>query len=300
MSSLLVVIAAFICISTLVAAVALGFKPVESTGAEKRLEGFAHNTLGPDLAEKHQPGILAEPLETVADRQNGRLERFPNLQSYIEQSGLKMSSQRMISVIAGFGFLGGLVGGCLQPFQFWVPVLIASMAGIPTGYVWFCRRRRLKTFSAQLPDTLELVSRALRAGHSLPSGIQLVAEQMPSPIGPEFGRCFEEQKLGVPLEESLKQMTQRIPNVDLRFFATAVILQRATGGNLSEILEKLGRLIRERFRVFGQIQALTGEGRLSGIVLLLLPPVLFLAMLRLNYDYVMMLFEDPLGKQMLA
>ena len=162
------------------------------------------------------------------------------------------------------------------------------------------RRRRLRKFSEQLPETLELISRALKAGHSLPAGIQLVAEQMAAPIGPEFARCYEEQNLGIPLEEALEEMTNRVPNVDLRFFATAVVLQRTTGGDLSEILNKIGRLIRERFQIFGQIQALTGEGRLSGIVLLGLPPVLFITMLKLNYDYIMMLFEDPLGQQMLV
>ncbi len=95
-------------------------------------------------------------------------------------------------------------------------------------------------------------------------------------------------------------MTERVPNLDLRFFATAVILQRQTGGDLAEILDKIGKLIRARFRIYGQIQALTGEGRLSGIVLLALPPVLFVTMLRLNYDYMMILFTDPMGKQLLA
>jgi len=158
----------------------------------------------------------------------------------------------------------------------------------------------LKKFSEQLPETLELIARALKAGHSLPAGIQLVAEQMPAPVGPEFARCYEEQNLGIALDDALEEMTKRVPNVDLRFFATAIVLQRTTGGDLSEILNKIGRLIRERFQIFGQIAALTGEGRLSGIVLLALPPVLFGTMLRLNYDYIMLLFEDPLGQKMLV
>jgi tight adherence protein B len=151
-----------------------------------------------------------------------------------------------------------------------------------------------------LPDALELISRALRAGHSLASGISLVAEEMRAPINKEFNRVFEEQNLGIPLETSLDNLTDRIPNLDLRFFATAVILQRQTGGDLAEILDKIGYLVRERFKIWGQVQALTGEGRLSGIVLLALPPVLFLAVYRLNPDYVMPLFTDPMGRQMLA
>ena len=123
---------------------------------------------------------------------------------------------------------------------------------------------------------------------------------MPAPIGREFGRVFEEQNLGIALDESLRSMTERIPNLDLKFFVTALILQRQTGGDLAEILDKIGELIRDRFRIWGQIQALTGEGRLSGLVLLVLPFVLLVAVYKLNPDYVMVLFKDPLGKQMLG
>ena len=123
---------------------------------------------------------------------------------------------------------------------------------------------------------------------------------MEDPLGPEFHKAFVQQNLGVPLTDSLKDMCERIDNLDLRFFVTAVTLQRQTGGDLAEILDKISHLTRERFQIKGQIQALTGEGRISGIVLLGLPPVLFLVMLKLNYDYVMMLFEDPMGQKMLV
>ena len=128
----------------------------------------------------------------------------------------------------------------------------------------------------------------------------MVANEMPQPISKEFGRMFEEQNLGIALDESLRSMTDRIPNLDLKFFVTAVILQRQTGGDLAEILDKIGELIRDRFRIWGQVQALTGEGRLSGVVLLGLPPVLFIVVYRLNPDYVSMLFTDPMGKKMLT
>ena len=123
---------------------------------------------------------------------------------------------------------------------------------------------------------------------------------MPAPLGKEFSRVFEEQNLGVPLEESLDSLCERVPNWDLRFLVTAIILQRQTGGDLAEILDKVGNLIRERIRVWGQVQALTGEGRLSGIVLMALPFVLFLAVYKLNPEYVMTLFTDPMGQKMLA
>jgi tight adherence protein B len=179
---------------------------------------------------------------------------------------------------------------------------VAAIFGgmLPLLVVMFLRKRRIKRFGKQLPEALELISRALRAGHSLGAGISLVADEMSNPIRKEFCRCYEEQNLGVPLEIALDSMTHRVPNLDLRFFATAVILQRQTGGDLAEILDKIGHLVRERFKIWGQIQALTGEGRLSGIVLLALPPVLFLVMYKLNTNYVLMLFTDPMGQQMLV
>jgi tight adherence protein B len=178
--------------------------------------------------------------------------------------------------------------------------LIIVVVVLPLLWLVMRRRRRLRKFAKQLPDALELIARALRAGHSLASGFNLVADEMSAPIGVEFQRCYEEQNLGIALDDALRSLTDRVPNLDLKFFATAVILQRQTGGDLAEILDKIGELVRERFRIWGQVQALTGEGRLSGIVLLALPPVLFATVWYLNPEYVMVLFTDPMGKKMLA
>jgi tight adherence protein B len=149
-----------------------------------------------------------------------------------------------------------------------------------------------------LSDALELVARALRAGHSLAAGMHVVAEEMPSPIADEFGRVYEEQNLGIPIEDALKAMCERVPNLDLRFFVTSVLIQRMTGGDLSEILDKIGYVIRERYRILGQVQALTAEGRLSGVILIALPFGLFLTMMYIKYDYVELLWTHPLGIKM--
>jgi tight adherence protein B len=169
---------------------------------------------------------------------------------------------------------------------------------IPLAWLWNKRRRRLKTFAGQLSDALELVARALRAGHSLGAGMHVVAEEMPSPIADEFGRVYEEQNLGIPIEEALKSMCERVPNLDLRFFVTSVAIQRQTGGDLAEILDKIGYVIRERYRILGQVKALTGEGRLSGIVLIALPFSLFAFMLHIKPDYVEKLWTHELGIKM--
>ena len=130
--------------------------------------------------------------------------------------------------------------------------------------------------------------------------MKLVADEAQPPINKEFQKVFESQNLGISMDDSLKALTLRMPNLDLKFFATAITLQRQTGGDLAEILDKIGHLIRERFKIWGQVQALTGEGRLSGIVLLALPPLLFLAVYYLNPEYCMILFTDPMGQKMLA
>ncbi len=181
-----------------------------------------------------------------------------------------------------------------------MPLLAIVMACFPFMWLLLKRKRRFKAFSLQLPDALEMLSRCLRSGQSLTAGFNIVSTEMSAPLGVEFGRVFEEQNLGIPLNETLNNMIERVPNLDLKFFCTAIMLQRQTGGDLSEILDKIGSLIRERFQIWGQVQALTGEGRLSGIILLALPFVLFLTIYYLNPDYVMVLFEDPVGKKLLA
>ena len=149
-----------------------------------------------------------------------------------------------------------------------------------------------------MPEAVELISRALRAGHGLASGLHLVAEEMKGPIADEFNRVFEEQNLGIPIELALRNMADRIPVMDVRFFVIAVVIQRSTGGDLAEVLDKIGRLIRQRFELHGHVKSLTAEGRLSGVVLLAMPPVAARASLSfVNYDYVSVLFTTPDRRQ---
>lgn len=300
MTSIFIIIAVFACVATLAGAIAMSFKSPEETAVEDRLKNITNEGFASSIFDNDTAGIISKPLDNLPGKLEEFVSKFLNLRTYIEQAGMTVSPQKIIFMSIGLGFSTGIIAAVLSPIKAVVPVFALIFGFMPLLYIIWKRKRRLQKFSAQLPETLELVSRALKAGHSLPAGIQLVAEQMADPIGPEFARCYEEQNLGIPLEETLEEMTNRVPNVDLRFFATAIILQRKTGGDLSEILDKIGRLIRERFEIFGQIAALTGEGRLSGIVLLALPPVLFITMLKLNYDYIMMLFEDPLGQKMLV
>ncbi|MFK7767995.1 MAG: type II secretion system F family protein [Mariniblastus sp.] len=267
---------------------------------EDRLTSLTQNGgRGVSKQESAASSLLHSPLDDVPNQFEETIKRFFNITAFLEQSGTGISIQNFVIATLGLGGAAGIACFIFSPWKSVIPIAVLMFGILPYLYVWWVRGKRLDTFGSQLPAALDLMSQALRAGQSLPAGIQLVGQQMEAPLGPEFHQAFEQQNLGVTMTDSLKQMTERVPNLDLRFFATAVILQRQTGGDLAEILDKISHLTRERFQIRGQIQALTGEGRISGVVLLGLPPTLFLVMLKINYDYIMMLFTDPLGQKML-
>ncbi|MEN6457319.1 MAG: type II secretion system F family protein [Thermoguttaceae bacterium] len=300
MSPLLMALIAFVGVATMVGGASLLWrdKPVQKIENRLDLLTGANGTARSGLAA--QASILSQPLDERPGIVELFLGRFGNISLLFEQADTNLTTTKLALISSALALLGMLVGAVARVHLVLLPLVGIAMASLPLMWLMMRRKRRMKTFAAQLPDALEMISRTLRAGQSLAFGFNLVANEMPQPISKEFGRVFEEQNLGIPLEESLHTMTERVPNLDLQFFVTAIILQRQTGGDLAEILDKIGNLIRERFRIWGQIQALTGEGRLSGVVLLALPFVLFIAVYQLNPDYVMVLFTDTAGTKMLA
>jgi tight adherence protein B len=248
------------------------------------------------------PNLLREPM--LAAEAGSLIEqllpRLPSLTKLFQQADFRMPPAQFWLLTGGLG-----VGAALVPALFGLPFYVPLITGLvaaplPFFYVLFLRKKRLNKFAAQLCEALELVARALRAGHSVAAAMQSVAEEMPNPIASEFGRVYEEQNLGVSLDLALRNLAERIPNLDLKFFVTAVVIQRQTGGDLAEILDKIGYVIRERFKIMGMVQALTGEGRISGVVLIGLPFFLMLVMLYLSPAYVSMLWTDPRGRMMSA
>lgn len=297
---LLISIAAFIGVAALV----VGLSTLLRGGSDNRVEDRLDMLTGAKGSGKREAlitdSVLAHPLDAVPGVFDAIISRFAQLRLLFDQADTKLTPALFFAVSGVLAAAGAAVSAYSGIKLALAPVMAGISSSLPLLWLIWRRRRRMKAFSVQLPDALELISRALRAGHSLAAGFSLVQEEMPSPIGIEFGRVFEEQNLGIAMEDALNSLTERMPNLDLRFFATAVILQRQTGGDLAEILDKIGYLVRERFKIWGQVQALTGEGRLSGAVLLGLPPALFLAVYKLNPSYIMMLFTDPMGKQMLG
>ncbi len=295
----MIAIAAGLGVTALVAGLAMMFQKDEASQAEDRLSVLTNRKSGGGAIDE-EVSLLSRPLTAERSAIETWADQTFNLQRLFDQADVRMPVAKFLIMTGGaaaLAFVAVLVAGL--PLLF-APLAAVTIAIAPYAYIVYMKNKRITNFNKQLPEALELLGRSLLAGHSLGAGFGLVAAEMPEPIKREFGRCFEEQNFGVALEDSLNLMTERIPNMDLKFLATAIILQRQTGGDLAEILDKIGRLIRERFKLAGQIQALTGEGRLSGIVLFALPPFLFVVMYFLNREYIMSLFKDDMGRWMLG
>ncbi len=229
-----------------------------------------------------------------------RLRFTARLQRTLEQANLPWSAaQTLVNLTA----IASVVLALLLVLKVSLPVALALPVAVfllPILYLNWRRNRRLTKLTNQLPDVFELLSQALRAGNSLASAMQLVARELPDPAGTEFGRVFHEQNLGLKLEDALRNMAERVDALDVRFFVTAVLIQRQVGGDLAEVLDKISSVIRERIQLFGTVRALTAEGRLSGYVLLGLPVLVFFVLMWVNPDYTGLLITDPTGKTVLG
>jgi len=220
----------------------------------------------------------------------------PRLELLLYRAGMSMRAGMLVLLIAVFaavGYLGGLmwthrVGPAL--------LFLAVLAPMPYLYVNYRKQQRMKAFAQEFPDALDLLVSALRAGLSFTAAMQIVGEESPEPVRGEFAIAVEEQALGLDFRETLTNLTRRVDSLDLRFFVTAVILQRETGGNLAEILDNTAKLIRDRFRILGDIQTFTAQGRLTGIILTLLPVSIGLFTFLMTPDYFRPMIESPSGR----
>ena len=221
------------------------------------------------------------------------------LRKWFVQAAIEMSPAQFGMVALIVSSTAGLVTFlCTQNFL-WFTLASACSLPLPLLVVAYKRRKRGKAFESQLPQALELMARALRTGNSFSFSLKFVAEEMGEPIAAEFGATHKEQEFGIPLEACLKHLSNRIACEDIRFFALSIIVQRETGGDLAEVLDKCAHVIRERYRIFGQVKALTAEGRLSGYVLSALPVIMFFAINVINPEYSKQLVTTQTGHHML-
>jgi len=222
--------------------------------------------------------------------------------SGLEQLLQQANSQMPIGVFLLLSGCVGMAGGLLAAFKDWGLLAALGMGVVgcllPWMFIKMKRKKRFAEFQRQLPEGLDLMARALRAGHAFSVGMKMVGDEFPDPIGPEFARTVEEISFGIDVPEAMRNLTSRVDCVDLKFFVTALVVQRETGGNLAEIIEAISRLIRQRYELFGRIKALSAEGRLSGYILFALPFVMAGVLFYLNESYMMLLFEDPIGQMM--
>jgi tight adherence protein B len=228
------------------------------------------------------------------------LQAALQLKRMLDQADLHITPSRLLMFSFMSGMLGALAASVLTVF---VPLMILAglvCASIPVVHVWWKRKKRFDAFLYHLPDALDLISRALSAGHAFSESLHMVSTEMPEPIATEFRKAYEEQNLGLSVKLALENLTQRIPLLDLKICVTAILIQRETGGNLAEILEKVAYTIRERFRIMGDLKTLTTSSRMSAWLLCALPIFVALAVTVMNPEYMSVLWKDPRGHYLIA
>jgi tight adherence protein B len=224
-----------------------------------------------------------------------RSQRISRLQSWLSQGALQIRAGKFLLLACCFAVVTGAVTNVLT--NTWVFAVLAAgfAAAVPFVYAGVKRSRRFRCFEQLFPQAIDLLARAVRAGHSFNTSLELIGDELAEPVGGEFRKLFEEQKFGLPVREALLNLAERVPLVDVKFFVTSVMLQRETGGNLAEILDKLSYVIRERFKILRQVQVFTAQGRMSMRILMALPPMMVVVLGAINPALMRVLFTDPLG-----
>ena len=289
-----------ICFSVIYAAYwAFVLKPeAQAAGVVRRRlkRDHAREVVRSELLKQVRAMSSIGAVDAILQRGRSRTQR---LQILIEQAGLKFSVGALLAASATVGLLVVYIA---IRFGIWPSLAIGAgvlLSFVPINVVRYKRTLRMRKFEEQFPEALDLLGRALRAGHAFTTGIEMIASEMPDPIGPEYRILYDQQNYGMPLPDALKLFAERIPVLDARFFVTAVLIQRESGGNLSEVLDNLARVMRERFRVKRQIRVISAHGRLTGWILVCLPPALGIVLFAINPETRQLMFYDPMGQNMM-
>jgi tight adherence protein B len=300
---MLLAIVVFLFVTGLILAVYFaGFHGREHNQLEQRLREVATpSPTAPEgdpadatIVKKAQTGPVPALDRIVA--QTGAGSRLTRL---IEQSGVKTTGGAVVM----FSIIGAVGLGFIAALFVRIPFggLIAGLVGafLPFGWLKHKRTARLKRFEEQFPEALDVLSRATRAGHAFQTSLGMAADELPEPVGPELKKTFDQQNYGLPLRDAMNELAERVGLLDVRFFVTAVLIQRETGGNLAEILDNLAHVVRERFKIQRQVRVHTAHGRFTGYVLLALPAFLAVALSYLNPDHMQLLFRERIGQMMI-
>ena len=298
----------FIVIVVLIWIVAMGVWWLCSSAFRSAdIDRFKHRLLGTSKAKKakSQPGLALihrEAQQTVLFKLMHRLRLQTRLQEMLEQAGLKWTVAKLLNTclfLFAAGFLAAwlMLPDAMHRFSV-IPGVLAGC--FPVLHVLRKRKKRLFRFEELFPESLEFISRSMRAGHAFSVSLEMIQHEFQEPLAGEFRRAFEESNLGLPLDVALQKLAKRIPSLDVHFFVSAVLLQKRTGGNLAEILDKLAYIIRERFKLRGKIRAISAHGRMTGLALTLIPVGVGVLMFYANPDYVKFFFLDDTGNLMLG
>lgn len=254
-----------------------------------------------------------EPSEELALVREEKLSEIPALDTFLKRSSRVSALQQLLSqadmdtragsflliCVISAAVLSGLVLFWVQSGMFaWAAGLIGFF--LPYSYASYKRTKRFDKFEELFPQAIDTLARAVRAGHAFTTALELIANEVNEPVAGEFRKLFEEQKFGMPVRDALVNLTERVPLVDVKFFVTAVMLQRETGGNLAEILDNLSYVIRERFKILRQVRVFTAQGRLTMLLLMGLPPLVVMVMLVFNPGFIRPLFSEPLGHTLIV
>jgi tight adherence protein B len=291
----------FVVVSALVAGAGVYAMRLPELLANRRMAKRLHEVSNREVDDDQpQASFIREskagPLPALDKAFSGTNSSLARL---IEQSGVVVApstiilASMMIALVCSVAALAVFK----QPFA-WP---LAAVFGAMTPWLWLRHRRsaRLKRFEEQFPEALDLLSRAIRAGHAFQTAMGMCADELPAPVGAEFKKSFDQQNFGLPLKETLHEFTERVPILDVKFFVTAVLIQRETGGNLAEILDNLAHVVRERFKILRQVRVHTAHGRFTGYVLMALPAALGIVLSFINPEHMDLLFRERMGQMMI-
>jgi len=273
------------------------FSTLEGRKLARRLREVGESPDAPDAAlVMDRP---EGPLPQLDDLVN-RTAAGSRLSRLIEQSGIRTTPSAMLVMSLFSGMLAAASAALFVRHP--LAPIVAAPIGLVLPFAWLVHRRssRFRKFEEQFPEALDLLSRAIRAGHAFQTALGMVADELTEPVGPEFKKTFERQNFGLPLRDAMDELADRVTILDVRFFVTAVAIQRETGGNLAEILDNLAHVVRERFKIRRQVRVHTAHGRFTGYVLLALPAGLGVILSFLSPEHMRLLFQERMGQIMLV
>jgi tight adherence protein B len=253
----------------------------------------------PERAPEEELALLRDQQLSQIPALDSLLRRSPRIsaiQKTLSQAGMKLRAGNFLGVCALTGIVAGIAALMVSknnPAVAWFAMLVGLI--LPYSSVSFRRNKRFEKFEELFPEAIDTLARAVRAGHAFTTALEMISDEVAEPVGSEFRKLYEEQKFGMPVRDALLNFADRIPLVDLKFFVTAVMLQRETGGNLAEILDNLSYVIRERFKIQRQVRVYTAQGRLTMGLLMAMPPIIVTVMVVLNPSFIHPLFADPIG-----